>query len=166
MRILLSTCLFVLICVISSVAQNKTIVLVRHAERASNMASEPDPDLSAEGRDRAQRLVKIAKKYKPHEIFSTDYKRTRQTVEPIAAHRHKQVQTYDGAKPAELIDRMMKSTTEHYLVVGHSNTIPGLANLLLKKEVFAPRLSESEFGVIWVVRIRKGQIKNVEVRTF
>jgi len=155
-----------MVCVAAAAAQNKTIVLVRHAERASNMATEPDPDLSQEGRDRAQRLLKIAKKYKPHEIFSTDYKRTRQTVEPIANYRHKTVQIYDPAKHAELIDQMMKSNTEHYLIVGHSNSIPVLANLLLKKEVFIPRLSEAEYGVIWVVRIRKGKLKNVEVLTY
>src|SRR5690242_11587065 len=52
------------------VAQNKTIVLVRHAERAPDTEMDKgDPDLSAEGKQRAIRLVKIAKKYKPHEIF-------------------------------------------------------------------------------------------------
>ena len=83
----------------------------------------------------------------------------------MAAYRHKQIQTYDAAKPAELVDRMMKSNTEHYMIVGHSNTIPKLANLLLKKEVFQ-NLQDPEYGVIWVVRIRKGVVKEVKVLTY
>src|SRR5437764_10053998 len=131
MRRFLFSILLVMVCACAAAAQNKTIVLVRHAERASNVATEPDPDLSPEGRERSQALVKVLRKDKPPEIFSTEYKRTRQTVEPIAAARHKQVQIYDPAKHAELIDQIMKSKTEHYLVVGHSNSVPVLANLLV-----------------------------------
>jgi hypothetical protein len=57
---------------------------------------------------------------------------------------------------------MMKSKTKRFLVVGHSNTVPGLANLLAKKEVFK-NLDDPEYGVIWIVRIRDGQIQKTEV---
>ncbi len=153
---------FLLTLVVTSVAQDKTIVLVRHAERDGTMTSTPDPPLSAEGKERAERLAQVIKKYKPHEIFSTDFKRTRDTAAPIAAKRHKVLQIYDATKAQDLIDKMMKSTTEHYLIVGHSNTIPMLANLLAKKEVFR-QLLETEYGVIWVVKIRKGVFKKIEV---
>lgn len=141
---------------------NKTIVLVRHTEKDASVPNNPDPDLSAEGRERAQRLMKFAKKYKPHEIFSTNYKRTRQSVEPIAAMRKKEIQTYDPAKAADLVAKMMASTTDHYLIVGHSNTIPALANLLAKKEVFR-NLLETEYGVIWVIRMKNGVLTKIEV---
>ena len=144
----------------------KTIVLVRHTEKvASTPTDKGDPELSAEGHERAIRLMNAVKKYKPHEIFATDYKRTRQTAEPIAAYRKKLIQTYDAAKPAELIDKIMLSKTEHYLMVGHSNTIPALANLLTKKEIFRPLL-EAEFGVIWVIRMKKGVLTKVEIFTY
>lgn len=144
-------------------AQNKTIVLLRHAEKSTATDMDKgDPELSVEGRERAVRLMNAVKKYKSHEIFATDYKRTRQTAEPIAAYRKKAIQIYDAAKPAELIDKIMLSRTDHYLIVGHSNTIPALANLLTKKEIFRPLL-EVEFGVIWVVRIKKGVVTKVEV---
>ena len=115
--------------------------------------------LSAAGRGRVERLWKIVKKYKPHEIFATNYKRTRETVEPIAARRKKVVQIYDPAKQAELVTQIMASKTEHYLIAGHSNTVPALANLLAKKEVFK-QLPDSEYGVIWVVKIRNGVLKH------
>ena len=144
----------------------KTIVLVRHVEKdASATADKNDPDLSAEGRERAQRLAKVVKKYKPHEIFSTDFKRTKMSVEPIAAKRNKQIQTYDSAKMADLVQKIMSSKTEHYLIVGHSNTIPALGNLIVKREIFRPLL-ESEYSIVWVIRMRKGVMKNIEIFTY
>jgi len=157
--------LVLLTCLSAASAQsvNKTIVLVRHAEKAPALPSEPDPELSAEGRERAERFAKaVAKRYKPHEIFSTNYKRTRQTAEPIAKRRAKETQTYDAAKPADLVAKIMASKTDHYLVVGHSNTIPALANLLAKKEVFR-NLLDTEYGVYWVIRMKNGVLTRIEV---
>lgn len=144
------------------VAQKKIIVLVRHSEKDATVANNPDPDLSAEGRERAQRLIKLVNKYRPSEIFSTNYKRTRQTAEPLAAKRKKEIQTYDPAKAAEMVSQMLASKTGRYLVVGHSNTIPALANLLAKKEVFR-NLLDTEYGVFWVIRLNKGVMTKIEV---
>jgi len=143
-------------------AQKKIIVLVRHSEKDVSVANNPDPDLSTEGRERALRLIKLVNKYRPSEIFSTNYKRTRQTAEPIAAKRKKEIQTYDPAKAAEMVTKMLESKTGRYLIVGHSNTIPALANLLAKKEVFR-NLLETEYGVLWVIRLKKGLVTKVEV---
>ena len=149
-------------------AQDKTIVLVRHVEKdTSPTADKIDPELSDEGKARAERLAKVVKRYKPHEIFSTPFKRTRGTVEPIAKRRNKDIQTYDPAKPVDLVSKIMDpaSKTVHYLVVGHSNTIPGLANLMAKKEIFR-NLLETEYGVIWVIRIKKGQLTRLEIHPY
>ena len=145
---------------------NKTIILVRHAEKAAATEMDKgDPDLSADGKQRAERLMKAIKKYKPHEIFATDYKRTRQTAEPIASYHKKQILTYDPAKSADFIQKMMASKTDHYLIIGHSNSIPALANLLAKKEIFR-QMPDSEFGVIWIIRFKRGVFKNVEIITY
>jgi len=141
----------------------KTIVLVRHVEKdVSPTADKADPELSAEGRERAVRLMHAIKKYKPHEIFSTSYKRTRSTADPIAKRRKVEVQMYDPQKQSELVEKMMASKTERFFVVGHSNTIPMLANLIAKKEVFRPLL-ETEYGIFWVIRVKKGAVTKVEV---
>lgn len=141
-------------------SQDKVIVLVRHAEKAD--ATSQDPGLSAEGKERAQRLIKRAGKYRPKEFYSTDFKRTRDTLAPLAAKRNKQVQTYDPRKAAELADRIMKSPNKRIIVSGHSNTIPGLANLIAKKEVFK-NLDDSEYSILWVIRIKKGKLQRVEL---
>jgi len=148
----------------ASIAQNKTIVLVRHAEKAGETAMDKtgDPDLSPEGEARAKRLLEIVKKYKPHEIYATAYKRVQETVRPTAEYRHKQIQTYDPLKQNELIDHIMKGTTDHFLIAGHSNTIPMLVNAIMGKEVFV-KMPDTEYGVIYVVKIRKGKFRRVEV---
>jgi len=143
-------------------SRTKTFVLVRHAEKEATPPNDPDPDLSAAGRERAQRLLKVVMRYKPHEIFSTNFKRTRNTVAPLAARRKKEVQIYDAGKAADLVAKMMASKTDHHLIVGHSNTIPSVANLLAKKEIFR-NLVEAEYGVIWVIRLRDGVLTKVEV---
>ena len=145
---------------VSSTAQKKTIILVRHAEKAD--ATSQDPDLSAEGKARAEKLAKVVKHYKPGAIYSTDFKRTRDTVAPMASRRHLQVQTYDPKKPNELMDTIMKSETKRFLIAGHSNTIPGLANLFGKKELFK-NLDDSEYGAIYIVRIKDGKVLKTEV---
>ncbi|MEO8041317.1 MAG: histidine phosphatase family protein [Acidobacteriota bacterium] len=153
--LLLGFCFFA-----SAEAQKKTIILVRHAEKADQTSQ--DPELTDAGRQRAERLAKIVKKYKPGAIYSTDFKRTRDTAAPMAAKRKLKVAIYDAKKPGDLIDAIMKSRTKRFLIVGHSNTIPGLVNLLGKKELFK-NLDDSEHGVIWIVRIRDGQVKKTEI---
>ncbi|MEQ1604418.1 MAG: phosphoglycerate mutase family protein [Pyrinomonadaceae bacterium] len=161
---LLATFAFVIFGHFNATAQtDKTIVLVRHAEKMPPVDTDKgDPDLSAEGRQRAERLAKVLKKYKPHEIFATDYKRTKQTVEPIAKNRKKEIQTYDPTKQADLVAKIMPTKTDHYLIVGHSNTIPALANLLARKELFR-NLLDTEYGVFWVIRMKNGVVTKVEV---
>ena len=150
-----------IMCVAQAVsAQTKTIILVRHAEKAD--ATSQDPELSAEGKQRAERLVKVAGKYKPGAFYSTNFKRTRDTLAPLAAKRRKTVDIYDARKPAELLDLITKSKIKRHMVAGHSNSVPGLANFIGKKDVFK-NLDESEYGVIWVIRMKNGQIVKTEV---
>lgn len=139
------------------------IILVRHAEKeTSEMADKADPMLSAEGRERAQRLVKKIGKYRPGAFYSTDYKRTRDTLAPLAAKRKKEVKIYDARKPQDLIDRIMKSKTKRFVISGHSNTIPGLANLVTKKELFK-NLDDSEYTVIWLIRMKNGRVTKLQL---
>ncbi len=144
------------------VAQDRevTIILVRHAEKAD--ATSPDPELSDAGKERAQRLVKKIGKYRPGGFYSTDYKRTRDTVTPLANKRKKDVKIYDARKPKELIDEIMKGKIKRYVVAGHSNTVPGLANLIAKKEMFK-NLDDSEYTIIWLIRMKNGKVTRFEL---
>jgi phosphohistidine phosphatase SixA len=152
--------ILILLCFIAVVpGQKKTIILVRHAEKVD---ASQDPELSPDGKQRAERLMRIVKKYRPGAIYSTDFKRTRDTAAPMAARRKLQIETYDARKPADLIDAIMRSRTKRFMIVGHSNTVPGLANLLGKKELFR-NLDDAEYGAIWIVRIKDGKVRKTEV---
>lgn len=154
--------LLLLIAVLAAPAQSRevTILLVRHAEKAD--ATSQDPELSPAGRERAERLIKKIGKFRPGAFYSTDFKRTRDTVTPLAKKRNKQVQIYDARKPQELIDQIMKSGTKRFVVSGHSNTIPGLANLIAKKELFK-NLDDSEYSVIWLIKLKDGKVWKFEL---
>ncbi len=153
--------LFLLLCIVQGVAaQDKLIILVRHAEKADEMSQ--DPELSEAGKQRAERLRTIAGKYRPGAFHSTDFKRTRDTLAPLAAKRDKQLQIYDPRRAQELFDAILKSDIKRHIVAGHSNTIPGLANVITKKDLFK-NLQDSEYTVIWKIRIRNGKVHSVEL---
>jgi hypothetical protein len=59
-----------------------TFILVRHAEKV--MESGSDPELKPEGVKRAESFVGLFTKSSIDAIYSTNYKRTRNTVTPLA----------------------------------------------------------------------------------
>jgi len=147
-------------------AQNKkmTIILLRHAEKdLSGGAENPDPMLSAEGRERAGRLVKTIKKYKPRAIYSSNYKRTQATVTPLAEKTisgyRLPIQFYDHRKLDEFVNRLLSSNAKTIVVAGHNTTTPALANLLVKQNKYKA-LDESEYDKIWIIEIKKGKAKD------
>ncbi len=162
-RLLLVAFLIVLTLPLATLAQDKLIILVRHGEKAVLESEDnPDPELSEAGKQRAERLVKTVGKYRPGAFYSTNFRRTRDTITPFAEKRHKEIKIYDAKDPQKLIDEIMASRTKRFVVAGHSNTIPGLANLLGNKELFK-NLNETEFGAIWLIRIEDGKVKNIKI---
>ena len=135
--------------------RNLTIILLRHAEKdASPNADKVNPELSADGKLRAQKLVKVIKKYKPDAIYSSDFIRTRATVQPLAEKRKLGVQIYNHRNLKELSDLIMSGRIKRILVVGHNTTTPALVNMLLGQEKYKA-LAESEYDKIFVVKIKK-----------
>ena len=81
---------------------------------------------------------------------------------PMAAKRHIQPTVYDPKKPQELLSAINASKVKRVLVVGHSNTIPPLANLLMNKQLFRD-LEDSEYSTIWIIRMKNGKVTKVEL---
>lgn len=145
-------------------AQNKTIILLRHAEKdVSSGADKIDPELTLEGNQRAERLVGTIKKYKPEQIFSTNYKRTRFTVLPLAEKINPQyriqIQIYDEEELEGFANQLLKSKAKTIVVVGHNMTTPLLANLLIKQDKYQA-LKDSEYDKIWIIKIKKGKTRD------
>jgi 2,3-bisphosphoglycerate-dependent phosphoglycerate mutase len=125
-----------------------TFILVRHAEKGDDGTQ--DPDLKAEGVARAKELAHMLKDTPLAGIYSTDFKRTRNTVAPIADASGVAVQLYEAYEP----DAIQKMIDDHrggtVLISGHSNNIPWTANLLLGDETFKD-YPESEYAILLVV---------------
>ena len=62
-------------------------------------------------------------------IHSTDFQRTRDTVEPLASLSGIAIQQYDPQHLETFSEKLMKTQGVH-LVSGHSNTTPELVELL------------------------------------
>jgi broad specificity phosphatase PhoE len=117
--------LFTLLAPCAAIAEPSMIYLVRHGEKA---AEGKDPDLTPEGRQRAQNIATILGKTGIAHVFSTPTNRTRQTAEPLAQKTGVAVQVYDPRNPKALMEKV-KGLSGAVLVVGHSNTLPELVRL-------------------------------------
>jgi 2,3-bisphosphoglycerate-dependent phosphoglycerate mutase len=136
-----------------------TLILLRHAEKISDGSS--DPDLTQEGIDRAFRLATLLKNANVAAIYSTDFKRTRNTVAMLARDKGLEVQIYAPSKGAELDKMISQHEGKTIVVVGHSNTIPGIANILIGKNEFE-NFPDAEYGNILVIPITaKGKAGDV-----
>lgn len=133
-------------------AQNDltTFILVRHAEKSND--DPRDPSLSAEGETRAQKLAEVLAEQDLAAIYSTPFKRTRTTAEPLAQAKGLTVNVYDFRSQTYLQDMLKKHKGSTILISGHSNTTPMVANILLGSEKFK-QLDEKEYGMIFIVTV-------------
>jgi phosphohistidine phosphatase SixA len=121
-----------------------TVVLVRHAEKGDD--DPRNPSLSEAGTARAQELARVLAASGATHLYSTAYKRTRETLAPLAAARGLEVEDYDPRDPGGLIDILAALPAGSVAVVaGHSNTTPGLFRSLGGE---AQGLVDSSYGKI------------------
>ena len=141
-----------LLCV-SAPAFAQSVFVVRHAERADTASGAApmmanDPDLSDAGRARAESLATALKDAGITAVFTTQYKRTRQTAEPLAKALGIEVTVVNANDAAGLIEKV-KGATGNVLVVGHSNTV---SDVLAKLGVAnPPKVADSEYDNLFVV---------------
>ena len=108
-------------------AQTTTVILVRHAEKAAAPAA--DPPLTPEGEARARDLWAAVKDAGVSAIISTQFLRTKGTVQPAAAALglSPEIIPAGGANHAQVVaDAVKKHAGRTVLVVGHSNTVPAI----------------------------------------
>ncbi|GEO07524.1 hypothetical protein SAE01_00200 [Segetibacter aerophilus] len=140
-----------------------TVILVRHAEK--DTVGGNDPVLSAVGNKRAARLQETLKEYKPDAFYSTNFKRTKETLLPWAKAAGKEIQVYDPATQTSLADLFKTQQGKTLVVVGHSNTIPQLVNLITGTNQYQ-QLPDTEYSKIFIVTIPNVGSPDVKVLTF
>lgn len=132
------------------------VIVVRHGEREETPADPRDPALNAAGQARAAALAEAAGDAGVSAVYSTQFRRTRDTGAPLAQKLGLQVTplevnggnmaTYPQLLRDEILARHAGKTV---VVVGHSNTVPAIVQALSGKAV-AP-LTEADYDRFYVV---------------
>ncbi len=145
-----------------------TMIFVRHAERAGPSAD--DPGLTPAGQRRAaelaRQLVDADVVAGVDAIYSTPFRRTKETAQPVADALDLAINIYDPSDDdEELVDKMVRDHKgKIILVVGHSNTLPTMiAALGASKKV--PPIAEMEYDNIYIISIPWfGKTKTIRMR--
>lgn len=149
-----------------------TVILLRHAEK--EVGSDPkappakDPALSQAGKERARALSKLLARAGATHLFASEYRRTRETLEPLAETRTLEIETVPAAELARLVDRLRELPADSVAVVaGHSNTVPGIAKALggqlgdLEDTPNGPMLRDDEYDRLFVLTRAVAGVKPV-----
>lgn len=139
-------------------AADLQVYLVRHAEKSSDDSR--DPSLSAAGVARAQALADALRHVGLQAVYATQYRRTQQTAAPaaLAAGVKVTVRAASGDAAADAAAFAAELRERHagagaVLVVGHSNTVPALAQALLAGAAAVAPMSEDEYDRLQLVTI-------------
>lgn len=124
------------------------LVITRHAEKLSG----DDPCLSASGQARANTLARMLAGNPIKSIFSTDYCRTRETLEPLAEQAGVGIEKYEPLDAAAIRSALQRKGNGMVVVAGHSNTVPALLKQLGAE---VPEIREDEYGNLYVVSFNK-----------
>jgi len=134
-------------------AQTLTVIVVRHAEKATGTGDVP---LSTAGVARAADLADALRHANVRAVFTSPLTRTRQTGEPTATASALALQpiSLDGGTAAHakrVAEAVLKVGGGTVLVVGHSNTVPAILAALGAPSL--PDLCESSYDNLFVLTI-------------
>lgn len=125
--------------------------ILRHAEKT---ADQDDPALSPAGIDRANALAMMLSDAGITAIHSTDYKRTRETVNPLGERTGLETRLYDPMKPEAFLQALLEEGGRH-VIAGHSNTVPEMVQLL-GGEPGSEIDEKGEFDRLYIITLRNG----------
>lgn len=129
-----------------------TFFFVRHAEKQKDVQN---PSLNNEGKLRAQELSNMLEHVKLDAIYSTDYKRTIETAEPISKNQNIKVNLYNPSTLNLAFEEIKhKYRGQNILVVGHSNTTPDFINLIIGSQK-VNAIIESEYNNLYILKLHQ-----------
>jgi phosphohistidine phosphatase SixA len=134
-----------------------SVHLARHAEKAAAVGGDADVVLSEAGRARAQALLAWFDGKPLDAIYTTHLRRTQQTALPLATARQLELRVLAADDDAGLLRRLRdRHCGAHVLVIGHSNTVPGIAQAL---GAVPFGIGEHEFGTIYTLAPASGALQ-------
>jgi broad specificity phosphatase PhoE len=139
-------------------AQNEavtTLFFVRHAEKELGDSKNKNPNLTTEGTERAEHLQYVLHNVDFSSIYTTNFNRTLQTIQPVAHAKGIQPSYYSPMDGKATLDEIMANHKEkNVLIVGHSNTIPMMLNMLLGEEKYE-QFPDDAYGELYIVNMLK-----------
>jgi phosphohistidine phosphatase SixA len=121
-------------------------ILIRHADVP---AGGGDRALNAAGRARAKELRHVLRDAHVESIFVTEFRRTQQTAEPLAAQLGIVPAVIDQVDVAVLTDKIRNLPAEAVaLVIGHTTTLPDISAGLGGPPL--PAIGPTEFDRLFV----------------
>jgi phosphohistidine phosphatase SixA len=138
----------------SDAAQSSlTVILVRHAEKTIVEPENKNPDLSPTGLARAQELVRVFGNAGITAIYATQYKRTQQTVKPLADKLRLPVTQVEAKKTSELVKQIRsRNAGQVIFIAGHNNTVPEIIAALGGPQL--PIIPEEEFDNLYILTVQ------------
>jgi broad specificity phosphatase PhoE len=155
MRRLIATLLAAAALAPALAAQPSTVILVRHAEKASQ--TEADPVLSDAGVQRARDLAVALADAHVGAIITTQFQRTKLTGAPLAAATSLTSIVVPTAPTADAHIANVAAAVrgrpagEVVLVVGHSNTIGAIIGALGGPKL--PNLCDSQYSTMFILEM-------------
>jgi 2,3-bisphosphoglycerate-dependent phosphoglycerate mutase len=140
-----------------------TVILIRHAEKLID-PNNPDVDLSPAGQARAQEIVRMFGDAGINAIYATQYKRTQQTVKPLADKLGLPVNQVNSKNTADLVTQIRaRHSGQVIFIAGHNNSVPEIV-AALGGPTF-PVIPENEFDNLYIVTVyRTGKAKVVKLK--
>jgi broad specificity phosphatase PhoE len=138
------------------------IYLVRHGEKDLTPGL-TDPPLTPAGEARAAMLSQRLARQHPAALFTTDTRRTRATLAPLAQATNLVPEAYDAKNQAALAARINQDFKgKTVVVVGHSNTLlPLLAALGVAP--LPSEIRDEEYSYLFKVELREGRPARLKV---
>ena len=155
MKIILT--LFLTFSYISS-EQCSTFYLIRHAEKVRTDKSDKDPKLNEYGMLRAIKWQEYFSDKNISKIYSTNYKRTLETVKPIQESSDIIPIIYSPSD-IDYKNFIMSNKIEVVLIVGHSNTIADFVIGLICENVYS-QIDDLNNSNLYVVNICESGISH------
>ena len=128
----------------------RTVILVRHAEKAQD--GTVNPPLSEEGTARAEELALLLGGAGVTHLFSSEYLRTQATLQPLADASGLEVLVRPAREMGPFLEELRRLPSGAVAcVAGHSNTVPALVRGLGGDA--AGSLEEDEYDKLFLVTL-------------
>ena len=135
-----------------------TVIVVRHAEKATGQGD--DPHLSDAGERRAEALARALENAGVSAVITTQWKRTAETALPTAREAGATPEVVPVAwdsiprNAADVAAAVRRHPGEVVLVVGHSNTVPDIVAALGVER--PAEICDSEYDRMEIVSMEEG----------